>query len=231
MAWQAVLFKYRNGQIWQDECWFGEKPSCHFSCSRSTILMLIMLASFWWRFMSRRVVVMLPDRLVRCVLLIIFSLKLMILVCCWYTLQSDLHHELTAAEGCKENLRNRRGVGAIFFLLMSVYINCSQNQGIRSRFKGVDSIETCQRRSSPWLTPFSTIQRALKGQPTVNSEPWGIIFIRGTFPTAGSFVSTAAVVPPRWGRIFWWPTDCRAESSDEFVFIHKPSKCIVSFYQ
>lgn len=122
MGWQAVLFKYRNGQIWQDECWFGEKPSCHFSCSRSTILMLIMLASFWWSFMSRRVVVMLPDRLVRCVLLIIFSLKLMILVCCWYTLQSDLHHELTAAEGCKENLRNRQGVGAIFFFF---FINVS----------------------------------------------------------------------------------------------------------
>lgn len=132
---------------------------------------------------------------------------------------------------CEENLRTCQGVSAKS-LLMAVYMSCSKNQVQRCR-QVWDTV--CQWRSSPWLTPFSAVRRAAKGQPTVNSEPRGVIFIRGTFPTTRSsslsFVSTAVGVPPCWGRIFWWPTDCGAEFSDGFVFIHKPSKCKVSFDQ
>lgn len=147
-----------------------------------------------------------------------------------HMLQSDRHHWFTAAEGC----RNSCGFGAffIFFFLLCQFIwTALTTRGSETGSKVQTGlkyyVQPCQRRSSPWQTPFYVRWHALKGQPTANSEPWGIIFIRGTFPTAGrsspSFVSMAAVVPLRWGRIFWWPTDCWAESSDQFVFIHRQS--------
>lgn len=49
---------------------------------------------------------------------------------------------------CEENLRTRQGVGAKS-LLMAVYMSCSKNQLVRSRFKGADRSEMLCARVDP----------------------------------------------------------------------------------